>query len=115
MSDTRALVQQVIDGILAGQLLETFDRFYDDEVVMSENGGDERVGKAANRQYEEAFVNGVTFHAAEAGRVLVDGEQAAVEWTFDLTPQGGERVVQRQVALQTWRGGKVVREDFYHG
>ena len=115
MSDTRALVQQVIDGILAGQLLETFDRLYDDEVVMSENGGDERVGKAANREYEEAFVNGVEFHGASVGRVVVDGDEAAVEWSFDFTPKGGERVVQRQVALQTWRDGKVVREDFYHG
>ena len=108
-------VQAVIDGILEGQILETFDRYYDDEVVMSENGNDERVGKAANRAYEEAFVNGVTFHGAELGSVVVDGDRAAIEWIFDLTPNGGERVQQKQVALQQWRDGKVVRETFYHG
>ncbi len=108
-------VQAVIDGILAGDILGTFDRFYADDVVMSENGIDERVGKAANRAYEEAFVNGVEFHGAEVGAVLVDGDRAAVEWTFDLTPKGGERVRQHQVALQEWRDGKVVRETFYHG
>ena len=69
-------VQAVIDGILKGEILETFDRFYADDVVMSENGVDERVGKAANREYEEAFVNGVTFHGAEVGEVLVDGERS---------------------------------------
>ena len=112
---TRANVQAVIDGILSGDILGTFDRYYADDVVMSENGADERVGKAANRAYEEAFVNGVEFHGAEVGAVLVDGDLAAVEWAFDLTPKGGERSLQRQVAVQTWKDGKIVREVFYHG
>ena len=108
-------VQAVIDGILAGQILETFDKYYADDVVMSENGVDERVGKATNREYEVQFVNNVEFHGASVGRVAVDGDHAVVEWTFDLTPKGGERVVQKQVTMQTWNNGKVVREDFYHG
>lgn len=112
---TREHVQAVIDGILAGDVLGTFDTWYAEDVVMSENGVDERIGKAVNRAYEEAFVNGVEFHGAEVGAVIVDGDQAAVEWTFDLTPKGGERTLQKQVAVQTWRGGKVVREVFYHG
>ena len=111
----RSNVQAVIDGIQKGEILETFERFYGDDVVMSENGAGERVGKAANREYEEAFVSGVDFHGAEVGAVLVDGDRAAVEWAFDFTPKGGERVTQRQVAVQEWRDGKVVRETFYHG
>jgi hypothetical protein len=115
MMDLRTNVQAVIDGILAGQILETFDAYYADDVVMTENGIHERVGKAVNRTYEEEFVNGVTFHNAEVGRVLVDADHAAIEWTLEFTPKGGDRVVQKQVALQTWRDGKVAREDFYHG
>lgn len=111
----RESVQAVIDGILSGAILETFDRYYADDVVMSENGIEERVGKAVNREYEQAFVDNVEFHGATVGRVLVDGDHAAVEWVFDLTPKGAERTVQKQIAVQTWRGGQVVREDFYHG
>ena len=112
---TRERVQAVIDGILKGEILGTFDRWYADDVVMSENGRDERVGKAACRAYEEDFVGGVEFHGAEVGAVVVDGDHAAVEWAFDFTPKGGERVLQKQVALQTWKNGKIVREVFYHG
>lgn len=107
-------VQAVIDGILKGDILGTFDRWYADDIVMSENGAYERVGRAANRAYEEAFVNGVEFHAADVGCVIVDADRAAIEWAFDLTPTGGERIVQKQVAVQTWRDGKIVREVFYH-
>jgi ketosteroid isomerase-like protein len=81
---------------------------------MSENGVDERVGKAANRAYEEQFVSSVEFHNAEVGVVVVDGDHAAIEWTLEFTPRGGARVKQRQVALQTWKDGQIVREVFYH-
>jgi ketosteroid isomerase-like protein len=108
-------VQAVIDGILAGKLLETFEAYYADDVVMSENRKDERVGKAANREYEQQFVGNVQeFHGAQVGRMLVDGDHAAVEWIFDLTFKGGNRVKMQQVALQTWKDGKIIREDFYH-
>lgn len=108
-------VRAVIDGILKGEILDTFDRYYADDVIMSENGVNERVGKEENRAYEQAFVDGVTFHGAAVGEVLVDGNRAAIEWTFDLTPKGGERVQQRQIALQVWNDGKITRETFYHG
>lgn len=109
-------VQAVIDGILAGAILDTFDTYYADDIIMSENRSEERVGKAANREFEEQFVNNVEFHAASVGAVIVEDDKAAVEWTLEFTPKGStERVVQHQVAVQTWKDGKIIREDFYHG
>lgn len=113
--DIRKDVQAVIDGVLAGKILETFERYYADDVVMSENGTEDTHGKAANRAREEAFVANVTVHGASVGAVIVDGDKAAVEWTMDATPKGGARMTMRQVAVQWWRDGKVVREVFYHG
>ena len=111
---TRENVQAVIDGILRGEIVETFDKWYADDIVMSENGTEDRVGKAVNLDYEKQFVANVDFHSATVGRVAVDGDHAAVEWVFEMTPKGGERITQRQVAFQTWKDGKVVREVFYY-
>ncbi len=109
-------VRAVIGGILAGKILETFDAYYADDVVMSENQTEERVGKVVNREYEIKFLDNVLeFHGAEVGRVLVDGDHAAVEWSFDITFKDGNRVKMQQVAVQTWKEGKIIREDFYHG
>lgn len=111
----KSQVQAVIDGILAGKLLETFDKYYAEEIVMSENRQDERVGKAANREYEKKFIESIQeFHGAQVGRTIVDGDHAAVEWTFDLTFKGGNRVKMQQVTVQTWKNEKIIREDFYH-
>ncbi len=109
-------VQAVIDGILSGKILETFDAYYASDVVMSENQAEERVGKAVNREYEIKFLDNVLeFHGAQVGRVIVDGDHAAVEWSFDITFKDGNRVKMQQVAVQTWKDGKIIREDFYHG
>ena len=112
--DNRENVKALVDGILGGRILETFDRLYADDVVMSENGSQEWAGKAVNRKREAEFANGVTFHGAKAGAVLVDGDHSAYEMTLDFTPKGGKRVVQKQAAVQTWRNGKIIREVFYH-
>jgi ketosteroid isomerase-like protein len=55
------------------------------------------------------------FHGTQVGRVVVDGNHAAVEWSFDNTFKDGNRVNMQQVAVQTWKDGKIIREDFYHG
>ena len=112
---TRENVQAVIDGILQGKILETFEEYYDDDVVMSENGVEPRVGKAKNREYEQYFMDNAEFYGAEVGNVIVDGDLAAVEWTFDLKPPGSDqRVTMRQATVQTWKNGKIVNEVFYH-
>ena len=101
------------DADVRGGVFNTFDRWYDDDVVMSENGVDERVGKAANRAYEEAFVNGVEFHGAEPGLVIVDGDTAAVEWAFDFTPKGMIETLdlRRPIYRKTAAYGHFGRED----
>jgi ketosteroid isomerase-like protein len=47
--------------------------------------------------------------------VIVGGDHAAVEWAFDITFEDGNRVNMQQVAVQTWKDGRIIREDFYHG
>ena len=109
-------VQAVIDGVQAGKMLETFDRWYADDVEMSDNGANACVGKAANRRREEAFLASVAeWHGAQVHTVVADADHAAIEWTLEFTPKGGARLALRQVGLQTWRNGKIVREVFHHG
>lgn len=113
--DIRPLVDAVIAGTKAGRIVETFTRYYAEDIVMSENGEAPRVGKAENLAYETYFEENFELVDAEVGRVAVDGNVAAVEWTFGVRPRaGGDVSTRRQVALQTWRDGQVVQETFYY-
>jgi hypothetical protein len=116
MSDLNSRDQELNDMILQGKILEAFDKFYADDIVMKEDDT-ERVGKEANREYEEQFVSSLEeFHAAEILARGVDEENNVTfsEWHNEMTLEGVGRVEQKQVAVRTWNDdGQITEEKFY--
>ena len=56
MSDLRTNVDQLNQMILEGKILDAFDKFYAEDVVMQDNNYPVREGKALNRQYEDCLL-----------------------------------------------------------
>jgi hypothetical protein len=114
--DLKSLEEELNSRVLQGDILGAFEEFYAEDIVMEE-GGDKRVGKAANREYEENFVGALQeFHHGEVKAVGIDEENNTTlsEWDMEFTLEGAGRVEQKQVAVRTWNDdGKVVREKFY--
>lgn len=117
MSTIRENVEELNSMILKGEILEAFDKFYADNVVMQDNDTPVREGKETCRKFEEAFVNNLTaFRGAEVKNVLVSEEAgvAAIEWAFDYThKEWGDRNY-TQVSVQRWAEGKIVSESFMY-
>ncbi|MDX1954206.1 MAG: nuclear transport factor 2 family protein [Chitinophagaceae bacterium] len=115
MTDLRTQVDQLNQMILEGKILEAFEKFYDDNVVMQDNDYPARVGKDINRQYEEAFVSGLTeFRGAKILNTLISDGLAVVEWWFDYTHKDYGTRTYVQLAVQRWKNGKIVEEKFYY-
>ena len=114
--DIVALDQQLNQMILSGQALEAFEKFYDETVVMQENDADPTVGKDANRVREHDFMDAITeFRGAEVLSTGANGQMTFSHWKYDFTHKDwGERNY-RQVAVRTWRNGKIVSEVFHYG
>ncbi len=111
-----ALDAELNEAILNGKGLEAFESYYAEDVVMQENDAEPTVGKSANRTREQEFFGAITdFRGAE---VLASGSGEDVtfsHWYFDFTHRDwGERKY-RQVAVRTWKNGKIVREVFHYG
>jgi ketosteroid isomerase-like protein len=110
-------VQDLYAMINSGQLLEAFEKFYADDVVMQEIGEAERVGKDVNREYEKKFLSMI--QEVHGGGVIhftsneETGVTMAENW-MDVTFQDGNRINMAQVAVQTWKGDQVIKEVFYH-
>jgi len=116
MSDLNSRDQALNHKILQGKILEAFDEFYADDIVMEEDG-EKREGKEANRKYEEQFVDALDeFHDADVVSRGVDAENGVTlsEWHNDMTLEGVGRVQQKQVSVRTWNeNGKVTHEKFF--
>ncbi|KAM9960786.1 hypothetical protein ACTFIW_009936 [Dictyostelium discoideum] len=111
-SNNRTNLEAVIKGIQTNKILEVFDKYYHDEIVMYENGDStNRVGKAANRKAEESFVNNATIHEAKLLKTIVDGNNTAYEMFMDFT-YGEHRIKKSQWAFQQWSNGLIIKEEF---
>ena len=113
--DLHSKINELNQMILNGEILEGFNKFYGEDIVMEEDG-DKRVGWDANLEYEKQFVNGLTeFRGAKVLGVGVDEEnqKTFVEWYFDFTLEGVGDLEFKQLAVQTWDDGKIVNEKFY--
>ncbi|KYR01664.1 hypothetical protein DLAC_01671 [Tieghemostelium lacteum] len=113
MSNPEEILKAIIKGIQENKILEVFDKYYHDDVVMYEKGDStNRIGKAANRKAEEGFAGNATIHSAEVTKFLVTGNNTAYEMKMDFT-YGGHRVQKTQWAIQEFKDNKVIKEEFF--
>ncbi len=108
--------QDIYNMLGQGQLMEAFDKYYAENIVMTEPRGT-REGKATCRDYEIQFLNNLQeFHGLDIHSVASDEENATtfVESTMDVTFKDGNRVKMEQVAVQKWEGDQIVHERFYY-
>ena len=101
--------------ILSGQVMDAFEKFYADDVVMQENLNPEIKGKEACRAHEVEFFSKVeTFHGANLVGAAAAGDNAYSEWTYDVTFKGAPRITMTQIAARKWKNCKVAHERFYY-
>ncbi|MEM9985540.1 MAG: nuclear transport factor 2 family protein [Bacteroidota bacterium] len=110
--------QDIYNHLAQGKLLEAFDKYYGENVVMVEADGRKREGKAANRAYEEQFLGMVQdWHGMGVDAVTADeaNKVTTVESWMDVTFKDGNRQTLKQVAVQRWDGDFIVEERFFNG
>ena len=107
-------VDHLVALVEQGRMLEAIQTYYGDDVAMQENLDAPTVGLAANIERERAFFGSLRSVKFRAASVFVEGNRAAINWIFDYTTAEGQRYRLDQVALQTWRDGRVTHERFIY-
>jgi hypothetical protein len=102
--------------IQEGKALEGFELYYDDNVIMQENGLPPTVGKDANRQREIDFFTSITeFRQASVSDVVAGENLVYAKWNLDYTHKDWGVRKYTQISLQHWENGKIVKEQFFYG
>ena len=101
--------------ILGGRIMDAFEQFYADDVVMQENTDAPTAGKSANRERELGFLDAVeTLHGVTLLASATEGDVSFGEWVLDVTFKGAERSPMHQATVRRWRNGEVASERFYY-
>jgi hypothetical protein len=116
MSSIKEKVAELNELILSGKALDGFERFYHPEVVMQENETPPVFGKEANRKREQEFFGSISeFRGARVLEVATGEDVSMVQWHFDYThKEWGDRNY-KQVAVQHWKDGQIIKEQFFYG
>ncbi len=112
----REKTKDIYDMIAQGKLLDAFDKYYADNVVITEPRGTWK-GKTDCRTHEVEFLGMVKeFHGLEVKAITSDEDAGIVmhETAMDVTFKDGNRVNMEQVGVQKWEDGKIVHERFYY-
>lgn len=114
-SQIESSLQELNGLVVGGKLMDAFEKFYHDDVVMQENNLAPTVSKRANRQRERQFLDNVTeFRGAEVKGAGVNGNLSYVVWHYDYTHKEWGVRNYTQVSVQEWQDGKIIREIFVY-
>jgi ketosteroid isomerase-like protein len=110
-------VNDLVGYIQTGRILEAMTEFYADNATMRENNNPPTVGLAANIEREKQFLAYVKqWKSLNVEAVGVDPAKGKtlVQINFVFDAVDGKTVTYDQVAVQTWKDGKIVDEKFYY-
>lgn len=112
---TRDRVQQLIDFVEQGRFVEAIKTFYAEDASTQENNDPPRTGLAVLVEKEQSFLARIKSIRALPGTVLlVDGDRATIYWIFEFVDANGQKFRLEEIALQRWRGDKIIQERYFY-
>jgi ketosteroid isomerase-like protein len=103
--------------VAQGKMLDAFEKYYHNDVVMVEASGETRKGKEANRKFEVDFMNMIKdVHGTGVNAITSNEKEATtmVESWMDVTMKDGKHSKMEEVAVQKWKGDQIIHERFYY-
>ncbi len=108
-------VNAFVAAVREGRYVEAIEGFYVESATMQENLGPTRAGRETLIQHEKAVLGALArMSTRHVGPVLIDGDRVAINWVFEMTGHDGSVRRLDELALQTWRGERIVEEQFYY-
>ena len=111
---TPARVAAFIAMVEAGDYVEAIETFYAEDATAQENVGRILRGRTALVENERAALTRNIIVARKGSIALIDGEQVAIRWVFEMTDGAGTTRVLDEIAWQRWDGDRIVEERFYY-
>jgi len=113
-TSTKQNVLGLIKLVEAGRMLDAMTTYYAPDIAMQENVSPPTVGFTENYAREAAFYGSLEALNFNLVSVLVEGDVAVINWVFDYTTADGKQYRMDEIAVQTWRGGKVIHERYIY-
>jgi ketosteroid isomerase-like protein len=111
----RDRVQALITMVEQGRYVDALESFYTEDASMQENLDPPRRGRKLLIEGERRIMAGFRqIRTRKVDMFFVEGDRAVINWVFDFEGQDGSTFTQDEIAVQRWRGDRIVEERFYY-
>ena len=108
-------IEELLDYVRNGRIMDAMKEFYADDVVMEEPAYGKTVGLPANLEREQNFVDSVKeFKSFSAENVAAGEDVSFYENVMDWVDVDGNDIHVEQVSVAKWKDGRIVHERFYY-
>jgi ketosteroid isomerase-like protein len=108
----RDRVNQLVEYVEAGRVFEAIREFYADGVAMTPGTQPPMFGLEAHEHRDGLLAAVTEWRGFRIKGLGVNGDTSFVECALDFESADGDTVSMDQVAVATWRNGKIVSERF---
>jgi len=110
-------VEKLNTLIKEGKIMEAFEKYYGENVIIQVNGNSPITGKDQNRKREMIFLQEIEkLNSAEIKSVTFGGTEDNVsmtEWAINIENKEGIKKIIYRVNVQHWKDDKIINEKLY--
>jgi hypothetical protein len=111
----RHVVEAFAAAVESNDHVGAIERFYAQDASTRENDKEPIVGRDVLAEKErKTLARVLSVKTTRIGPLLLDGDHSAIRWRFEFTAKDGSVRVIEEVAWQTWRGEKLIEEQFFY-
>jgi hypothetical protein len=110
----RERVEAFIAAVVGGDHVRAIADYYHEDASMQENLLPPRQGRPLLMTHEAKVLERTKMYTHPNPPCLVDGNNVAINWTFDATGKDGVTRRLNELALQRWEGNRIALERFFY-
>lgn len=111
----RSRVEEFINAVVSGDHVAAIANYYHEDAYMQENDDPPRQGRDLLLAHEKAALERIqSMETHPVGTYLLDGDNVVIQWTFDIIDAKGQKRRLEELALQLWKGDRILQERFFY-
>lgn len=114
MKNFKDTVEEFYSLIQNNKFIEAVDKFYDQNIISTDNSSEPTKGIENFRKSVENFIANSEVEKLELLSTIVEENLSVAHWHYIFTNKMFGRLDYKQISVQRWRNGKIIQENHFY-
>jgi hypothetical protein len=96
------------------KFIEAVDRFYDQNIISTDNSGEPTKGVENLRKSVENFISNSEIEKLELLSTIIEENLSVAHWHYVFTHKTFGRLDYKQISVQRWKNSKIIQENHFY-